>query len=54
METVRLLLVDDHPVVCSGYRRYLEAVADIEVAAEAGTGAEAYRLIAVVRPDVIV
>ncbi len=54
METLRLLLVDDHPVVCSGYRRYLEAVADIEVAAEAGTGAEAYRLIAVLRPDVIV
>ncbi len=54
METVRLLLVDDHPVVCSGYRRYLETVADIEVAAEAGTGAEAYQLIEVVRPDVIV
>ncbi len=54
METLRLLLVDDHPVVCSGYRRYLEAVADIEVVAEAGTGAEAYRLIAVLRPDVIV
>ncbi|HEB78836.1 MAG TPA: response regulator transcription factor, partial [Methylothermaceae bacterium] len=51
---IRLLLVDDHPVVCSGYRRYLENMADIQVAGEAGCGAEGYRLFAELRPDVTV
>ena len=54
MKAIRVLLVDDHPVVCQGYRSYLEGVTDIEVAAEAGTGAAAYRLITALRPDVIV
>ena len=51
---IRLLLVDDHPVVCSGYRRYLEQVDDIQVAAEVGSGAEAYRLATLLHPDVVV
>ena len=34
---IRVLIVDDHPVVRSGLRRVLESVADIEVVGEAGT-----------------
>jgi two-component system, NarL family, response regulator NreC len=33
---IRVLIVDDHPVVRSGLRRVLEAEADIEVVGEAG------------------
>lgn len=38
---IRILLVDDHKLVRAGLRRILETQPDIEIAAEAGTGAEA-------------
>jgi DNA-binding NarL/FixJ family response regulator len=37
----RILLADDHEVVRSGLRMVLDSVADLEVVAEAGDGAEA-------------
>ena len=50
---VRLLVVDDHPIVRQGLRTFLETRPDFEVVGEAGDGetavAEATRL----RPDVI-
>ena len=39
--TTRILLADDHPVVRRGLRLVLDAEPDLEVVAEAGTGAEA-------------
>lgn len=51
---ITVLLVDDHPVVCDGYRRLLETEPDIRVAAEAGdgeTGCAQYKKHA---PDVVV
>jgi DNA-binding NarL/FixJ family response regulator len=39
--TIRILLVDDHPLVRDGLRARLEAVAGLEVVAEAGSAAEA-------------
>ncbi|MFL6676191.1 MAG: response regulator [Massilia sp.] len=40
-DLVRILLVDDHPLVRDGLRARLEAVPQLRVVAEAGTGAEA-------------
>ncbi|HEB98937.1 MAG TPA: response regulator transcription factor [Thiotrichales bacterium] len=53
-ETIRVLLADDHEVVRAGYRRLLEATDDIEVAAEAESGEEAYTLYLAHEPDVVV
>lgn len=39
---IRILLVDDHVVVRSGYRRFLDAEPDFTVVAEAGRADEAY------------
>jgi two-component system invasion response regulator UvrY len=52
--TIKVFLVDDHPVVRSGYRRLLDNTPDIEVVAEAGSGEEVYELYSDVRPDVVV
>ncbi|MFL6073460.1 MAG: response regulator [Mycobacteriales bacterium] len=51
--TVRVLLADDHPVVRAGLRGMLSAEPDLEVVAEAGSGAEAVALAARHRPDVV-
>jgi DNA-binding NarL/FixJ family response regulator len=42
--TTRILLADDHPMVCRGLRMVLDAEPDLEVVAEAGDGREAVRL----------
>jgi len=51
---IRVMLVDDHPVVRSGYRRLLEQGGDIAVVAEAGNGETAYVLHQEHAPDVCV
>lgn len=50
---IRVLLVDDHPVVRAGLRGMLEAEDGIEVVGEAGSGAEAVATAAVLVPDVV-
>jgi DNA-binding NarL/FixJ family response regulator len=50
--SVRLVIVDDHPVVREGIRRMLETQDDIEVVGEAGNGREAIDLIRSLEPDV--
>jgi DNA-binding NarL/FixJ family response regulator len=40
----RILLADDHPMVCRGLRMVLDAEPDLSVVAEAGDGREAVRL----------
>lgn len=52
-ERIRVLLVDDHPVVRVGLERILEQCQDIEVVGAAETGREAVDLVAVLRPDVV-
>jgi two-component system response regulator NreC len=50
---IRVLIVDDHPVVRSGLRLLLEAQPDLEVAGEAGTAERALFEALESRPDVI-
>ena len=54
LDPIRVMLVDDHPVVRSGYRRLLEQGGDIAVVAEAGNGETAYILHQEHAPDVCV
>lgn len=51
---ITVLLVDDHEVVRSGYRRLLEGIADIQVVGEASSGQAAYQAYVDVSPDVVV
>ena len=51
--TSRLLLVDDHAVVRSGLRMLLEPEADFEIVGEAGSGREAQKAVAEMRPDIV-
>ena len=50
---IRVVIVDDQPVVRGGLRMILESEADIEIVAEAADGAEAVDVVADTRPDVV-
>lgn len=54
MAKIRLMLVDDHEVVRTGLRMLLESQPDVEIVAEASSGAEALVITASAQPDVIV
>ena len=51
---IRVLIADDHPVFRDGLASLLEPLAEIEVVARAGDGAEAVALAGEHRPDVVV
>ena len=51
---IRVLLVDDHPVVRAGYSRLLEGSADIQVVGEADTVSTGYAAFLDYAPDVTV
>ncbi|GIK37056.1 MAG: DNA-binding response regulator [Chloroflexota bacterium] len=53
-EVIRVVLADDHTVVRKGIRDFLEEEDDIQVVAEATTGAEAVALTLEHRPEVAV
>ena len=50
---IRLLLVDDHPLVREGLRLRMDSVTDIEVVGEAGSAEEAMRLVLSCQPNVV-
>src|SRR5882757_6367 len=52
-DKIRVLVADDQRLVRTGFRVILEAEGDIEVVAEADTGAEAIRQAQLAEPDVI-
>jgi two-component system response regulator DegU len=51
---IRVVVVDDHPVVRAGMRLVLDAADDIVVVGEGASGADALQLTAQHRPDVLV
>ena len=54
MGRIRVMVVDDHPVVRSGLRDVLEASGRCEVVGQAGDGEEAVEMVEDLNPDVIV
>ncbi len=53
MSPIRVLIVDDHPVVRDGLRGMLAGDPDLEVVGEASDGVEARAVVGTLRPDVI-
>ncbi len=52
--SIRVVVIDDHPVFRKGVRALLEVNADIVVIGEAGTGAEAVALTEKLQPDIVI
>lgn len=53
MDTIRILLVDDHKVVCEGLRRMLELEEGMEIVGEASDANEALTQAELLSPEVI-
>jgi DNA-binding NarL/FixJ family response regulator len=53
MSLIRILIVDDHPVVRDGLRIMLESQPGFQVLGEAADGAAALRLAEALQPDLI-
>jgi DNA-binding NarL/FixJ family response regulator len=53
MNTIRVLLADDHTLVRAGIRSLLQQLSGVEVVGEAGDGHEVLRLAETLRPEVV-
>ena len=53
MSDIRVLIVDDHPVVRTGIRNMLDPAIGISVVGEASTGSEALKMIESLQPAVV-
>lgn len=54
MDTLNIILVDDHEIVRMGLRMVLEQVPGVRIAAEAGSAEEAIRLCSLFQPQVVI
>ena len=52
--TIRILIVDDHPIVRAGYAMLLARQADFEICGEADSAGEALRAIREQQPDLVI
>lgn len=53
VQTIRVVVVDDHEMVRSGLATFLRVMPDLEFVGEAGTGEEALRVCQRIQPDVV-
>jgi two-component system, NarL family, response regulator DevR len=53
LQTIRVMVVDDHEVVRAGLRTLLQAEPDIQVVAEAATGSQALIQASRIRPQIV-
>jgi DNA-binding NarL/FixJ family response regulator len=53
-QAVRVLIVDDHPIVREGYARLISAQPDLDVCGEASDSTEALQLVDSQLPDVVI
>ena len=53
MDPIRVVLVDDHPVVLGGLRALLDSLPGFEVVGEASDGEAGVREVLLTRPDVV-
>ena len=54
MDTIRILLAEDHVVVRQGTRQLLERERDFEIVGEAGDGEEAVSMASHLKPDIVI
>ncbi len=52
-DPIRVVLVDDHPLIRQGFRALLGSVEGFDVVGEASTGAEAFAVVRGCRPDIV-
>ena len=53
MDTIRIVIADDHQIVREGLKLLIQAAADILVVGEAADGHEAVRITESMHPDVV-
>lgn len=53
MDTISILIADDHPLFRDGIRTLVLAATDMEIVGEAESGEEAIKLAALLQPDII-
>ncbi len=51
---IRILIADDHKIVCDGLKALLEAQPDMEIVAQADNGREAVKLARKQKPDMVI
>jgi two-component system response regulator NreC len=52
--TIRILIADDHKIVCDGLKALLEAQPEMEIVAQAANGREAVKLAQKQKPDMVI
>jgi DNA-binding NarL/FixJ family response regulator len=53
MQTIRIVIADDHPIFRDGLRRLLEAEPGFNVVGEAGSGRDALKLLSTLTPEIL-